>query len=146
VSHREPPGGSDGMWCGVATAGLAAPSHMFSVCSVHYSHLISHAASSLGVSNTLHNSAQSSEGHGGSVLISFICLDRVCTGIVFRWMKTKQNKLFDVIPLATSGATKCDTHSVLHDIRATRWLPVALVAHCNLSNALGSRLVENLFT
>jgi hypothetical protein len=46
VSHREPPGGSNGMQCGVATARPVALSHMFSACSVHYSHLVSHAASS----------------------------------------------------------------------------------------------------
>ncbi|KAF8197722.1 hypothetical protein K438DRAFT_1759848 [Mycena galopus ATCC 62051] len=121
------------MRCGVATAGLVAPSGMFSLCSVHDSHLVSHAASSLGVSNMLHNSAQSSAGHGGSVIVSFARLDWGYTGIVVRWMKMKKNKLFDVIPLATSGAIKCGSHSAPHAVRATGWLLVALVAHRNLS-------------
>ncbi|KAF8205316.1 hypothetical protein K438DRAFT_1579371 [Mycena galopus ATCC 62051] len=50
----------------------------------------------------------------------------------------KKNKLFDVIPLATSGATKCGSHSAPHAIRATGSHPVALVAHRNLSIALAT--------
>jgi hypothetical protein len=107
---------------------------MFSAYSIHYSHLVFHAVSSLGVSNILHNSAQNSEGCGGSVLISFAHIDWVCTGIVVRWMKMKKNRWFDIIPLATSGATKCGSHSTPLAVRATGWLLVALVAHHNLSN------------
>jgi hypothetical protein len=47
-------------------------------------------------------------------------------------MEVKKNKCFDVIYSAT---TKCGSHSPPHAIRATGWLPVALVAHRNLSNA-----------
>ncbi|KAJ6578366.1 hypothetical protein B0H19DRAFT_1062872 [Mycena capillaripes] len=46
--------------------------------------------------------------------------------------KEKTRKL-EYSPEATGGATKCGSHSAPHAVRATGWLPVALVARRNLS-------------